>query len=190
MSRGERNVAMFKALADRSRLRMLAALRERPLYVELLAERLKLSASTVSHHLKRLESAGLVRSERDQYYVMYRLDEHLLDRPLKEFVEVDAVDTKNQTDREAAYRKKVLDTFFAYGRLASIPVQRKKRRIVLEQMVESFDLDRDYPEKEVNLILADYHEDFCTLRREMILEKLMERTKGIYRRRPAPGSDG
>lgn len=185
MSKGERNVTMFKALADGSRLRLLAALRERPMYVELLAERLKLSASTVSHHLKRLEGAGLVRSERDQYYTVYSLDEKLLDRPLKDFVAVDAVDSKHQGDREAAYREKVLRTFFAYGKLKAIPVQRKKRRIVLEHLVESFEQDRDYPEKEVNLILADYHWDFCTLRREMIMEKLMEREKGTYRRRNA-----
>jgi biotin operon repressor len=175
-------VGLFKALADPSRLRLLAALRERPLYPEVLAERLKLSPSTVSFHLKKLEAAGLVTSSREQYYVVYRPVEALLGRTLGELVRLDGAEEREQSGRERAYRRKVLETFFAYGRLRSIPVQRKKRRIVLEQLVESFELDRDYPESEVNEVLGEYHEDFCTLRRELIMEKLMTRAEGVYRR--------
>jgi hypothetical protein len=32
----------------------------------------------------------------------------------------------------------------------------------------------------VNLIIADFHDDFCTLRRDMISEKLMARENGLY----------
>ncbi len=35
-----------------------------------------------------------------------------------------------QSRREQAYRQKVIDAFFEYGRLKSIPAQRKKERIV------------------------------------------------------------
>jgi len=178
----ERGARVFKALADASRLRILAALLEEPRYVEVLAERLKLSPSTVSFHLKKLEAAGLVTSEREQYYVVYRPVAEMLDQPLRDFISLDARDARTQGSREEAYRKKVLDTFFAYGKLKSIPVQRKKRRIVLEQLVQSFEHERDYPEREVNLAIADYHDDFCTLRRELILEKLMTREGGVYRR--------
>ena len=115
------------------------------LTVEVLAERLKLSPSTVSFHLKKLEAAGLVTSEREQYYVVYRAVTEVLGQPLRDFVAVDARDARTQGSREEAYRKKVLDTFFAYGKLKSIPVQRKKRRIVLEQLVQSFEHDRGLP---------------------------------------------
>lgn len=178
----ERSARVFKALSDASRLRILAALLEEPRYVEVLAERLKLSASTVSFHLKKLEAAGLVTSERDQYYVVYRPVDGVLDRTLRDFVHLDARDARAQGSREEAYRSKVLRAFFAYGKLKAIPVQRKKRRIVLEQILQAFEEDRDYTEKEVNLAIADYHDDFCTLRRELILEKLMTRQGGIYRR--------
>jgi len=178
----ERSAQLFKALADASRLRILAALAEEPRYVEVLAERLKLSPSTVSFHLKKLEAAGLVTSEREQYYAVYRPVGGTLDRTLRDFVVLDARDARAQGSREEAYRRKVLDAFFAYGKLRSIPVQRKKRRIVLEQIVQAFEPGRDYSEKEVNLAVADYHDDFCTLRRELILERLMTRKDGVYRR--------
>ena len=51
---------------------------------------------------------------------------------------------------------------------------------VLEKLLESFEKGRQYTEKEVNLILADFNDDFCTLRREMIAENLMERDHGTY----------
>jgi len=50
--------------------------------------------------------------------------------------------------------------------------------------VGEFEPERHYPEREVNQILIDFHEDVATLRREMIGHGLMEREKGIYRRVP------
>lgn len=180
MMTGEGSIKLLKALADKSRLMIINALKERPLYVELLAERLQLSVSTISFHLKKLEDAGLVYSLKDQYYVIYYLKEDLLETTIGELIQVEFVDIKVQDDREAKYRKKVINTFFEYGKLKSIPVQRKKRRIILEQIAKGFEHDRVYREQEVNLIIADYHDDFCTIRREMVAEKILERENGLY----------
>jgi ArsR family transcriptional regulator len=79
------------------------------------------------------------------------------------------------------YRKKVVDSFFEYGKLKSLPVQRKKRRIILEEIFRAFEAEKDYTEREVNLLIADFHDDFCTIRRDMISEKLLERNNGIYK---------
>jgi hypothetical protein len=68
------------------------------------------------------------------------------------------------------------------GRLTQIPAQLKKRVIVLEKMVQEFEPEREYPEREVNLILLDFHDDVASLRRALIANGLMEREKGIYRR--------
>lgn len=65
---------------------------------------------------------------------------------------------------------------------SAIPAQRKKQRIILEEIVKAFEPDREYTEKEVNLIIADYFDDFCTIRRDCIAEKLMTRENGIYKR--------
>jgi hypothetical protein len=44
--------------------------------------------------------------------------------------------------------------------------------------------ERKYPEREVNQMLLEFHDDVATLRRELIHHKLLEREQGIYRRVP------
>lgn len=176
----DKSLPFFKALADKSRLQIIGALQKQPLYVEVLSERLKLSASTVSFHLKKLEDAGIVESYREQYYMMYKLNEEILALPVRDFIAQKSSEIINQDKREDAYRKKVLNAFFEYGKLKTIPVQQKKRRIVLEQILQGFEPERKYTEKEVNLIIADYHDDFCFIRREFISENLMMRADGLY----------
>ena len=79
-------------------------------------------------------------------------------------------------------RAKVEKAFFKNGRLVEIPAQRKKRVYVLERLMAEFDPVKVYPESEVNEILRRFHSDVCTLRREFILEKMMVRSGGKYKR--------
>ena len=64
---------LFKCLGDKSRLQILKSLAQEDMYVERLAERMGLSAPTVSFHLKKLAEAGAVRMYKNQYYTMYAL---------------------------------------------------------------------------------------------------------------------
>lgn len=153
-------VRLFKCLADKSRLQILQSLAQEEMYVERLAERLDLSAATVSFHLKKLADAGLVTSRKSQYYTMYALCRQPLEKRIGDILRETFSEGGQQAQRDAAYRQKVIDTFLQYGKLQSIPVQRKKERIVLEEIVKSFAFGRIYSEKEVNLILAGFHEDF------------------------------
>ena len=178
----ENSVKLFKALSDASRIKILVTLLDSPMYVELLAERLELTASTVSFHLKKLEEVGLVTKHKDQYYIIYEIYRPVLEQSIASLITANAKEQTLEDAREEAYRKKVIDTFFKFNALKSIPVQRKKRRIILEKMLESFEIDRNYTEKEVNSIISTFHEDFATLRREFINEQLMARENGIYRR--------
>lgn len=173
-------ILLFKCLADATRLKLLKALSDGPKYVELLAEVLQRSPSTVSFHLKKLEEAKLVSSKKDQYYTVYSLNFQRLEQTLAGIVCDDRTVIDTQALREQEYREKVLRNLFVYGKLKTIPVQRKKRLIVLEKLAESFEPNRVYPEKEVNLIIAQYHDDFCTLRRELIAEGIMSRERGEY----------
>lgn len=173
-------IALFKCLSDRSRLQILKSLIQEPMYVELLAERLNLTPPTISFHLKKLESVGLVYSVKEQYYIIYHLNAASLDQKMIDLIREESSESEKQAQREENYRKKVLESFFEYGKLKTIPVQRKKRLIILEEICKSFEKGRKYTEKEVNLIIADYHDDFCTLRRELIAEKLMERDGRHY----------
>lgn len=173
-------IALFKCLADKSRLLILKSLMNEDLYVELLAERLGLTAATVSFHLKKLSDAGAVSSYKSQYYTMYTLNRSVFDISLLEILKEESDEAQIQKQREAEYRQKVLDAFFEYGRLTTIPAQRKKKRIILEEIVKDVLPDRRYSEQEINQIILRYHDDFCTLRRDMISEKLLDRDRNEY----------
>ena len=174
---------IFKCLSDSSRLKIINSLMIEPMYVELLAERVGLSTSTVSFHLKKLEDANIVSSKKEQYYTIYTLNEEILSMNLKDLIVDSRKEEEILNEREEKYKKKIIDSFFKYGKLIEIPVQKKKRQIVLEKIVEAFEKDREYTEKEINLIIADFHDDFCTIRRDLIGFGLMERNNGIYKRK-------
>jgi len=111
---------------------------------------------------------------------MYGIRRGIVKKSLEEILTLETRDTELLEKRIMKYRQKVLKAFMRNGRLTSIPVQRKKRRIILEEIARSFEMGKRYPEKAINLIIADFHDDFCTLRRELICEKIMKRDKGIY----------
>lgn len=176
----DENLTLFKCLADTSRLRILAGLSQGPMYTELIAERLALSPSTVSFHMKKLEAAGLVTGVKEQYYTVYSLSEALLTRTLRDLIIPDTAVLPAEEQREMAYRQKVIDSFIEGGKLKTIPAQRKKRRIILVEIAAKFAPGVRYPEREVNLIISEMHDDFCTLRRELIMEGLMVREHNVY----------
>jgi len=175
-------VLLFKCLADKSRLRIIKSLSKEDMYVERLAERLGLSPPTVSFHLKKLESVGIVAARREQYYTVYTLRKDALTLNVLEIILAQGAqgDDNVEDERDAAYRQSVLANFIEYGKLKTIPSQRKKRNIILEEISKSFDAGREYTEREVNIIIADFHDDFCTIRREMIGLGLLTRKDGIY----------
>lgn len=173
-------IRLFKCLADKSRLQILKSLAVEDMYVERLAERLGLTAPTISFHLKKLSDAGAVTSYKNQYYMMYSLNKERFQTNLLEILLQESDEAKEQAQRDADYRQRVIDAFFEYGKLKSIPTQRKKERIVLEVIAEAFDFDRMYSEREVNIIIADFHDDFCTIRRDMISERLLGRNGVEY----------
>lgn len=173
-------IRLFKCLSDKSRLQILKSLAMEDMYVERLAERLGLTPPTVSFHLKKLADADAVTSYKSQYYTMYSLKKELFEASMLEILLEKSDEADLQAQRDAEYRQKVIDTFFEYGKLKSIPTQRKKERIVLEVIAEAFEYGRIYTEREVNIILADFHDDFCTLRRDMVGERLLERDRNGY----------
>lgn len=173
-------ILVFKCLSDATRLQLIQALSNGPKYVELLSEMLERTPSTISFHLKKLEEAGLVSIHKEQYYAVATLRSEVLSQKLIDLICPEGTQPDVQSLRQQQYREKVLQNHFEYGKLKTIPVQRKKRRIVLEKIAESFEPGKVYPEKEVNLIIADFHDDFCTLRRELIAEGIMARDKNEY----------
>ena len=66
---------LFVALADPTRIRLIAALSARELCVCDLAATLGASESAISHQLRLLRDRGLVRSRREGRLVYYALDD-------------------------------------------------------------------------------------------------------------------
>jgi len=64
---------MFRLLGDPNRLRMAALCLERPMNVGELTEALGLTQSLVSHHLRLLRGARLLKSDRQGRQIFYRL---------------------------------------------------------------------------------------------------------------------
>ena len=178
----ENALKIFKALSDMSRLRIVQSLTQGEMYTELLAERLGLTPSTVSFHMKKLEDASIVISRKEQYYTVYSLDSDVLKKSLYDIAASEPEQADEQQKREQAYRRKVIDTFFEYGKLKSIPVQRKKKLICYEVIAERFVPGKVYSEKELNGIITPIHEDYCTIRRDMISEGILSRRGNEYDR--------
>ncbi|MBM4434217.1 MAG: helix-turn-helix transcriptional regulator [Chloroflexi bacterium] len=86
--RVEQLTDVLKALADPTRLQMVAILREAKESVCIcdLTATFDLSQPTISHHMARLRAAGLVESDRDGRWCYYRLRTDLA-APVKRLVE-------------------------------------------------------------------------------------------------------
>jgi len=70
---------LFRAFSDASRLKIISVLAEAELNVSSIAERVGLSESATSHHLRGLRQMGLVRAKKVGRQVFYSLlDEHVL----------------------------------------------------------------------------------------------------------------
>lgn len=168
---------VFKALADESRLQIVALLKAKPHCVEDLAENLKLAESTISAHLKKLQEAGLVYCVKVQYYNLYHLNQEALGNNLEQLIPENPAHTK---DARQILRDKVLKVYFQAGKVERLPVQNKKRWVVYQEIIRLFEGGRSYTEKEINEIITTVHEDYCLIRRELVEEGVLSRESGIY----------
>ena len=80
-------------------------------------------------------------------------------------------------------KQKIVNNFVKDDHIEILPAQRSKRKYLLEYILAQFEPNRVFSEDETNKIIGRHHEDFCTVRREFIAEKMMDRIDGKYRRR-------
>lgn len=71
----QEEIRLFKALADESRLRILHRLEEGETCACRLLDDLMISQPTLSHHMKLLKDAGLIRCRKDGKWTRYQLHE-------------------------------------------------------------------------------------------------------------------
>ncbi len=171
-------VTLLKTIADETRLKILGLVASEPKTGAELAEALKLSAPTISHHMKRLSEVGIVTVTPDGNRRLYRLNSELLRSVGADGPQAPALDDP--------YQAKVVRTFFINGRLTAIPAKRRARVAVLVELLRRFEAGRDYTEPEVNDLLRPAHDDVAFLRRELVDYRYLTRSGGIYRVVDAP----
>jgi hypothetical protein len=167
------------ALADPERIRVLALIADRGLTATEIAGALALDSNAVAAHLTVLGRAGLVATEKSGHERRVRLQADRL-------AEIQAVCQA----RLAEYAVAETDTsipdeirqFFRDGRLTTFPSKQSRYLEILAVLVSDFTPETNYPEAEVNAILLRRHEDFATLRRDLVDFGFMTRAGGIYRR--------
>jgi hypothetical protein len=82
-------------------------------------------------------------------------------------------------------RSSIINNFFTKeGKLKIYPAQRKKKLVVLAHMIKGLEFGRVYQEKEINEYLKEFHEDYATLRRELIMCQYMYRENNQYELNP------
>ncbi|HEY7736503.1 MAG TPA: DUF2087 domain-containing protein [Candidatus Limnocylindrales bacterium] len=181
----------LKALTHPTRLRIWASLVDGPAPASALSARLGIPRAAVDRHLRLLVDAALIgRSEGREPDFSVRVQAlasmgrrlAVLEQESKDPSLAGGPDVEGLSGDDA----KVVRSFVHEGRLASIPVQGRKRQVILRWLLDRcFDEDRAYPEKEVNQRLGLYHPDVASLRRYLVDSALMTREGGIYRRASA-----
>ncbi len=80
---------IFKVLSVETRVKIIELLKgQGPLGAKGIAETIGITTAAVSQHLKILKQAGLVRSERNGYWIPYSIDEKAMENCRKVLTEV------------------------------------------------------------------------------------------------------
>jgi excisionase family DNA binding protein len=132
-----------------------------------LAERLKMNVQVITRKVQ----AGEIQA--------YKIgkDWRIPEEAVREWLE------QHSNRRTNTPRQKVVDNFIKDDYIEVLPAKRSKRKYLLEYVLAQFEPNRTYTEDEVNRIISRYHDDYCTVRREFVDEKMMDRVDGHYRRR-------
>ncbi|MGH9119132.1 MAG: DUF2087 domain-containing protein [Acidimicrobiales bacterium] len=171
MATDDRAVAIVGLLAAPDRLRVVAAIVLGASTVDEIKSATGLGVRAVGRALARLADAGLViRDDERRHWVV----EESFRRAAIEAAPDHKAEIFDATDDKA----KVLRAFVRDGRLASIPAPLAKRRIVLDYLAQDFEPGQRYTERQVNAMLARWHDDVASLRRHLVDEEFLERDVG------------
>lgn len=100
---GDELLALFEALANPHRLRIIAILTKGRQYVSQLAREAEMSRALLYMHLQKLEKAGMVKTEMEisedgkamKYYELVSFDFHITEQLIKEAVKTLTIKKKD-----------------------------------------------------------------------------------------------
>ncbi len=159
-----------KAMSNPDRLRIIGLLSQESATRTEIAARLNLSVKDSLTHLGFLEYVGAVTQtdgvftlNNDKLAVLAR-EKLTEERP--SFIPPDGLDDKS---------KKVLKAYLnSDGSIRQIPAP-PKLQIILNYLIQFFEFNTNYTEKEVNVILRRVDEDTAGLRRDLVDAKMLAR---------------
>lgn len=164
-------ISFVKAMASAERLRIIGALvRGRATQAE-IAEQLHLPVRDMFSNLAFLVHVGVV-NEADG---VYELDEKAIESLARGQFECKRLSFEMKGEKQEDARKVLKNFLKADGTLKQIPPMGNKLFIVLNFIVDAFEFDATYTEKEVNTILRRFHVDTAALRRYLVDHGLMAR---------------
>lgn len=178
---------MLKALSDETRLTIFTLLAQREHNVGELAELLGKSEPTISHHLTQLREVGLVTLRMDKTQRFSSVNQATLTK-FKQFV--GAIEQMPEPEGEILsngwidalameeWEREVLREFTQNGRVTQLPTKLKKYMVIVRWIATHFETGVDYTEKQVNAIISKVHDDFATLRRDLVEAGYLQRERG------------
>lgn len=185
-------LAPLSALADESRLRVLELLTEQgELRAQEIIPQLESSQGNVSRHLKQLVGAGYIQERRaDGANKVYAYDEAGLQRLIFKLRQLLSSHNAQSVAQQAQFEtqleqvrstvsptlQKLLD---AQGRITRWPSKLNEQQVMMEYLIDKFEPEKGYNEKEVNELLQQWYRDpdFVLLRRSMVDAGILKRTK-------------
>ena len=178
----------FQVFSNESRLKIIGHLANGEKSVGELADLLNLKEPTVSHHLSELKGIGLVNARAKGTMRIYQLNAKALEAMSKDIFArpnlAALVKPSEMTEDE-----RILRTWVKNGHIVGIPAQEKKKQILIRWLVGQIDPERRWTEREFSEWLAQFNEDYATLRRYLVDGGYMAREKGIYWRTPENDPD-
>lgn len=170
-------LAFLKIIADKTRLNIIGLLTERPYSGDELAAVLQLNPSTVSQHINRMRKVGLIHIEVAQYYNLYSVDFERFDAYVKQLTAgglAERVRTSDDIDHEA-YHQQILDHWMKDGSIQGVPSQIQHRPVLLNWLLNRFELDKAYEPQQVADVLAAY----CSPKVQADWRKLLVKAKKL-----------
>lgn len=152
-----------KAMSHPDRLRIIGLLSQRSATRKEVADQLNLSVKDSLTHLGFLEFVGVIT----QTDGVFTLDQDKLATLGKDTL-VGANDVFIPDENLDEISKKTLrDCLNADGSIRHIPEQ-KNIRPILNYLIENFEFERNYTEREVNAVIKRFHVDTAGLRRDLV----------------------
>jgi DNA-binding transcriptional ArsR family regulator len=179
-------VNYYKAVGDPTRIRIISLLKKGPLHGQAIAYKLGLQPSTITHHISKLRDVGLVYQRRQGNIIYFYLDSERLEYNSKAILNIGEESMENQDSKINDKDKlSIVKNFInSDGTLKQIPSQRKKKNVILAYLIRDLHQGKMYKEKDLNEYIKNYHEDYATIRRELIMQHFMYRQNGEYELNP------